>query len=137
MEKTVKTELTVGDVADLTGVSVSALHFYERKGLIQPKRNRANYRVYPRSTVRRIAIIQIAQKAGIPLGEIAQALSGVPFDKSVSLADWSRVSKNWQETLDHRIALLSQLRDDLSGCIDCGCLSTSDCPMVKNERADV
>ncbi|WP_028879060.1 redox-sensitive transcriptional activator SoxR [Terasakiella pusilla] len=135
MEKMVKTELTVGDVADLTGLSVSALHFYERKGLIQPKRNRANYRVYPRSTVRRITIIQIAQKAGIPLGEIAQALVDVPFDKSVSLADWSRVSKNWQEALDQRIALLSLLRDDLSGCIDCGCLSTSDCPIVKKERA--
>lgn len=128
-----KKELSIGEVSHQTGVAVSALHFYERKGLIQSQRNGSNYRIYPRNVIRRITVIQIAQKAGIPLKEIAEALKDVPFENNISTKQWAKVSKHWQKKLDERIQLLSSLRDDLEDCIDCGCLSTDVCPIAKKK----
>ncbi|MEO1679261.1 MAG: redox-sensitive transcriptional activator SoxR [Pseudomonadota bacterium] len=123
-------ELTIGEVAKRTGVSVSALHFYERKNLIRSERTASNHRVYPRNIIRRVTIIQIAQRAGLSLAEIARALDHLPNGRTISVKDWARVSTAWRDELTARIALLTSLRDDLTGCIGCGCLSVDECPLV-------
>ncbi len=122
-------ELSVGEVAARSGVAVSTLHFYEAKGLIRSNRNRGNQRRYPRSILRRVAVIKIAQKTGIPLSEIADALSALPHDRPVTAEDWHALSVGWRRLLDARIARLTALRDQLEGCIGCGCLSMQDCPL--------
>lgn len=126
-------ELTIGEVAQRTGVAVSALHFYERKGLIQSERSAANHRVFPRSIIRRVTIIQVAQKAGITLAEVASALDGLPKDRPISARDWAKVSTAWRNRLNRRISLLTSLRDDLAGCIGCGCLSIDACPLANKD----
>lgn len=126
-------ELTVGEVAHRTGVAVSALHFYERKNLIRSERTAANHRVYPRSVIRRVTVIQIAQRAGLSLAEIARALDHLPKDRAISVKDWARVSTLWRDALTARIALLTSLRDELTGCIGCGCLSVAECPLANAE----
>ena len=123
-------EITIGEVARRTGVAVSALHFYERKGLIRSERSAANHRVYPRSVIRRVTIIRIAQKAGVSLAEIAEAFSHLPKDRPISGRDWVALSTAWRQGLEARIALLTSLRDDLGDCIGCGCLSVENCPLV-------
>lgn len=122
-------ELTVGEVARRAGVAVSALHFYEAEGLIRSRRTRGNQRRYPRGVLRRIAVIKVAQRAGVPLREIAAALDVLPGDRPPSAADWARMSRRWSEDLDARIAQLTALRDQLQDCIGCGCLSMRDCPL--------
>ncbi|MBW6423027.1 redox-sensitive transcriptional activator SoxR [Rhizobium sp. XQZ8] len=122
-------ELTVGEVAERSGVAVSTLHFYETKGLIRSWRNSGNQRRYPRSILRRVAVIKVAQKTGIPLADIAEALSVLPHDRPLTATDWERLSASWKRQLDERIASLSALRDHLTGCIGCGCLSMRDCPL--------
>ena len=119
--------LTVGEVARRSGVAVSALHFYERKGLIHSQRSAGNQRRYHRDVLRRVAVIKVAQRIGIPLAEVAEALAGLPEARSPSARDWSRLSARWREDLDERIERLSQLRDQLSDCIGCGCLSMNAC----------
>ena len=123
-------ELTVGEVAKRTGVAVSALHFYERKGLIRSERTSSNHRAYRRSVIRRVTVIQVAQRAGLSLAEIAVALDALPKDRAISVKDWARVSTNWRDALEARIVLLTGLRDSLTGCIGCGCLSVDECPLV-------
>lgn len=123
-------ELSVGEVSRRTGVAVSALHFYERKGLIQSERTASNHRVYRRSIIRRVTIIQVAQRAGLSLTEIAIALEALPRDRAISVKDWARVSTDWRDALEERIALLTSLRDNLTRCIGCGCLSVEECPLV-------
>lgn len=122
-------ELTVGEVAQRSGVAVSTLHFYETKGLIRSWRNRGNQRRYPRVVLRRVAVIKVAQKTGIPLADIAEALSVLPHDRPLTARDWQRLSRTWKHQLDARIASLTALRDHLTGCIGCGCLSMRDCPL--------
>ncbi|WP_417310052.1 redox-sensitive transcriptional activator SoxR [Devosia sp.] len=122
-------ELSVGQVAQRSGVAVSALHFYERKGLIASHRTAGNQRRYDRDVLRRLAIIRIAQELGLPLAEIAEALAKVPMGHSPSAEDWRRMSASWHDRLDRRIVLLTRLRDELNGCIGCGCLSTASCPL--------
>jgi MerR family redox-sensitive transcriptional activator SoxR len=122
-------ELSVGDVARRAGVPVSTLHFYEAEGLIRSWRNAGNQRRYPRGILRRVAIIKVAQRAGVPLREIAGALACLPQDRPLSAQDWSRMSSKWKEDLESRIARLSALRDQLSDCIGCGCLSLKLCPL--------
>ena len=124
-----KRELTVGEVAERSGIAVSTLHFYETKGLIRSNRSRGNQRRYPRSVLRRVAVIKVAQRTGIPLAEIQSALSVLPDDRPLTVEDWSRLSKSWRQQLDDRIAKLTSLRDQLTGCIGCGCLSMNDCPL--------
>ena len=121
--------LSVGEVAARSGVAVSALHFYEAKGLIRSVRNRGNQRRYPRNVLRRVAVIKVAQRTGIPLAGIREALAALPDRRTPTAADWRRLSVRWRKELDDRIARLTQLRDYLDGCIGCGCLSLKACPL--------
>lgn len=121
--------LTVGEVAARSGLAVSALHFYEAKGLIASVRSGGNQRRYPRSVLRRVAVIKIAQRMGLPLATIADALQALPAGRTPTVADWRRLSAAWREELDQRIATLTLLRDQLDGCIGCGCLSLKACPL--------
>ena len=121
--------LTVGEVAARSGVAVSALHFYETQGLIRSLRSNGNQRRYPRGILRRIALIKVAQRTGIPLAEIKVALAGLPVDRAPSAEDWQRLSAGWRAELETRIRKLTALRDQLSECIGCGCLSLATCPL--------
>lgn len=121
--------LTPGDVARRAGVAVSALHFYERQGLIASERTAGNQRRYRRDVLRRIAFIRVSQKVGISLAEIRDALATLPEGRTPTKADWSRLSRTWRSALDERIARLHRLRDELDGCIGCGCLSLRTCTM--------
>lgn len=125
--------LTVGEVAARSGLAVSALHFYEAKGLIASVRSSGNQRRYPRSVLRRVAVIKIAQRMGLPLATIADALHALPEGRTPTVADWRRLSAAWREELDERIATLTRLRDQLDGCIGCGCLSLKACPLRNPE----
>ena len=122
-------QLTVGEVAKRSGVAVSTIHFYEAQGLIQSWRNRGNQRRYPREVLRRVAVIKVAQRTGIPLAEIREALAALPDSRTPNAADWARLSKRWRADLDDRINRLIRLRDQLDGCIGCGCLSLDVCPL--------
>ncbi|WP_034911548.1 MULTISPECIES: redox-sensitive transcriptional activator SoxR [Erwinia] len=124
-----KRELTPGDVAQRCGVAVSALHFYESKGLISSFRNNGNQRRYHRDVLRRVAIIKIAQRIGIPLATIGEHLAQFPPGERMSSKEWKVLTERWREELDRRIETLARLRDDLDGCIGCGCLSMADCPL--------
>lgn len=122
-------EMTVGEVAARSGVPVSTLHFYEARGLIRSGRTASNQRRYARDVLRRIAVIRVAQRTGLPLAAIREALSSLPDGRTPTAADWSRLSARWRAELDARIARLTHLRDDLDGCIGCGCLSLKQCPL--------
>ena len=122
-------ELTVGEVAERSGVAVSAIHFYEAKGLIMSWRNQGNQRRYPREVLRRVAIIKVAQRLGIPLASIREALDSLPKGRTPTQKDWAKLSGRWKDDLDSRIDQLTKLRDRLTGCIGCGCLSTESCPL--------
>ena len=122
-------ELTVGQLAARSGVAVTALHFYEAKGLIKSQRNAGNQRRYPRDVLRRVVVIKIAQRLGIPLATIGEALQTLPDGRTPNAQDWERLSALWREDLDERINKLIMLRDKLNGCIGCGCLSLDACPL--------
>ena len=122
-------ELSVGEVAARTGLPVSTIHFYEAQGLVSSRRTSGNQRRFPRGVLRLISIIKVAQRTGIPLAAIRQALSALPADRNLTAADWKRMSRNWKDDLDRRIERLTQLRDQLESCIGCGCLSLKDCPL--------
>src|SRR5690554_3298930 len=128
--------LTVGEVARRSGVAVSTLHFYEAKGLIRSARSAGNQRRYPREVLRRVAVIKAAQRLGIPLAEIREALGALPDHRTPTAADWRRLSARWRADLDARIRTLMRLRDALDGCIGCGCLSIKDCPL-RNPRDEL
>lgn len=124
-----RTNLTVGDVARRSGIAVSTVHFYEAKGLIEGWRTSGNQRRYHRAVLRRVAIIRIAQRAGIPLATIHDVLKDLPHDHVPNARDWRRFTDLWKDMLDERITSLMQLRDQISSCIGCGCLSLEDCPL--------
>ena len=125
--------LSVGAVARRSGVAVSALHFYESKGLIHSTRNAGNQRRYDKEVLRRVSIIKAAQRMGISLAEIAEQFDALPTQRAPSQKDWARMSRRWQASLDERIAYLERLRDCLTGCIGCGCLSMKVCPIYNGE----
>lgn len=125
----IKTLLSPGDVAKRTGVSVSALHFYESKGLIRSTRNSGNQRRYKRDVLRYVAIIKIAQRLGIPLSTIGDSFSVLPENHTLGPKDWKHFTTQWREELDKRIHAMEALRDQLNGCIGCGCMSLRDCPL--------
>jgi MerR family transcriptional regulator, redox-sensitive transcriptional activator SoxR len=125
----IRKELTVGEVAARSGVAVSAIHFYEAKGLIRSRRNPGNQRRYPREILRRVAVIKVAQRIGMPLVTIREALATLPRGRTPTAADWKRLSALWKRGLDDRIERLTRLRDSLTGCIGCGCLSLKVCPL--------
>lgn len=121
--------MTVGQLAARSGVAVTALHFYESKGLIHSTRSSGNQRRYPRETLRRVAVIKMAQRLGIPLATIHAALQTLPVGRAPSVADWQRLSEQWRQDLNQRIEKLLVLRDQLDGCIGCGCMSLQSCPL--------
>jgi MerR family redox-sensitive transcriptional activator SoxR len=123
-------ELTVGQLAERSGVAVSALHFYEREGLISSRRTSGNQRRFRRDTLRRVALVRIAQRVGIPLAEVRAALDELPGDQPPNRQDWQRLSQHWHDQLDARIRGLEQLRDEFTGCIGCGCLSLDRCRLA-------
>ncbi|HEX6872352.1 MAG TPA: redox-sensitive transcriptional activator SoxR [Micromonosporaceae bacterium] len=122
--------LTIGEMSQRSGVPASALRFYESRGLIRSLRTSGNQRRYHRAELRRIAFIRIAQRVGLSLDEINQALSGLPAARTPTKADWARLSAAWRSRLDEQIALLERLRDRLTSCIGCGCLSLRRCQIA-------
>jgi MerR family redox-sensitive transcriptional activator SoxR len=122
-------ELTVGEVANRSGVAVSTIHFYEAKGLISGRRTSGNQRRYPRAILRRVAVIRIAQRAGIPLATIHDFISKIPSDRALSAEDWRTLTTSWKSIIDERLTGLTQLRDQLDSCIGCGCMSLTECPL--------
>ncbi|MFF9764130.1 MULTISPECIES: redox-sensitive transcriptional activator SoxR [Streptomyces] len=120
-------ELTVGRLSARSGAAVSALRFYESKGLISSRRTAGNQRRYSRDTLRRVAFIRAAQRVGIPLATIREALAELPEGRTPTRDDWARLSEAWRSELDERIKRLNRLRDHLTDCIGCGCLSLDSC----------
>jgi MerR family redox-sensitive transcriptional activator SoxR len=120
-------ELSIGAVAARAGVNVSALRFYEDRGLIRSRRSGGGQRRYARAVLRRVAFIQAAQRVGLTLEDIRRALDTLPDDDHLTANDWKRLSAAWRPMLDERIRLLEGLRDDLDSCIGCGCLSLERC----------
>ena len=123
------TWIPIGDLARRAGVAASALRFYEAEGLIRSGRSAGGRRQYPREVLRRVAFIRAAQAVGLSLEDIRQALSGLPGARTPTQADWQRLSRAWQPLLDERIAAMTRLRDQLSSCIGCGCLSLRRCAL--------
>jgi MerR family transcriptional regulator, redox-sensitive transcriptional activator SoxR len=123
-------ELSVGQLAARSGVAVSALHFYEAQGLITSRRTAGNQRRYQRATLRRVAFVRASQRAGIPLRRIKEALDQLPGGRTPTREDWARLSAHWQQDIDDRISQLQSLRDRLTGCIGCGCLSLQLCQLM-------
>ena len=125
--------LTIGDFAVRSGVAPSALRYYEREGLIRSTRTTGNQRRYQRTELRRVAFIKIAQQVGVSLDEIRDALAALPENRTPTKADWTRLSARWRKRLDERILLMERLRDQLTGCIGCGCLSLKRCTLINPE----
>lgn len=128
-------ELTVGQLAERSGVAVSALHFYERQGLIASRRTDGNQRRYRRDTLRRVAFIRVAQRVGMSLADIKAALDDLPEGRAPGKADWQHLSNSWRAELDLRIEQMLKLRDELTGCIGCGCLSLDTCVLFNPDDA--
>ena len=126
--------LTIGELSARSGVAPSALRYYEDEGLIQAERTTGNQRRYQRVTLRRVAFIRSAQRVGLTLDEIAEALATLPAGRTPTKADWSRLSKGWRPRIDAQIERLERLREKLDGCIGCGCLSLRTCSL--NNPAD-
>lgn len=121
--------LTIGQLARRAGVATSALSFYEAEGLIAGSRSAGGHRQYPRHALRRVAFIRAAQAVGLTLPQIRAALATLPDGRTPTKADWARLSASWAPLLDARIAALQQLRERLTGCIGCGCLSLKACSL--------
>lgn len=123
-------DLTIGAMSERTGVAPSALRFYEAEGLIHATRSDGGQRRFPRDMLRRVSFIRIAQQVGLSLEEISQALASLPDNRTPTKRDWERLSHSWRPRLDAQIAMLERLRDRLTGCIGCGCLSLKLCALV-------
>lgn len=119
--------LTIGDLAARTGLSVSAIRFYEGRGLVSPIRTGGNQRRFLRSDIRRLSFTLIAQKLGLTIEEICAELARLPQGRTPTQADWERISRHFRKEIDRRIALLERTRDTLDSCIGCGCLSLKKC----------
>ena len=127
--------LSIGQVAERTGVAPSALRYYEREGLIHSSRTAGDQRRYPREVLRRVAFVRIAQRVGLTLEEIRTALASLPEERTPTKSDWARLSNSWRPQLDAQIAVLQRLRDELTSCIGCGCLSLKACALYNPEDA--
>ena len=124
-----KRGLSIGDLSVRTGLSVSAIRFYEKKGLINPDRNAGNQRRYEGSDIRRLSFILIAQQIGLSIEEIKETMAALPEGRTPTKADWGKISRSFRKTLDDRIAMMERMRDKLDGCIGCGCLSLKACTL--------
>ncbi len=128
-------ELSVGELARRSGVSVAAIHFYERKGLIQSIRTKGNQRRFARATLRRVALIKVAKDVGMPLAELQLIFATLPYNRTPNNRDWQKIAARWQADITHRIETLNALRKNLTGCIGCGCLSLTRCRLLnKGDR---
>lgn len=125
--------LSIGEIATRSGIPISALHFYERKGLIHPIRNKQNQRKFPRGILRLLSLLKVAQRIGFSLEEISEMLHSLPVKRRPKDNDWKRLSKQWRAELDKRIDYMLKLRDQLDQCIGCGCLSMKSCPLRNPE----
>ncbi|MGW4498149.1 redox-sensitive transcriptional activator SoxR [Micromonospora sp. NPDC004336] len=125
--------LTIGQLSARSGVAPSALRYYERLGLIRAERTGGNQRRYARTELRRVAFVRISQQVGISLDEIREALESLPSSRTPTSEDWARLSAAWRERLTEKIRLMTKLRDDLDGCIGCGCLSLRRCTLYNPE----
>ena len=121
--------LTIGELARRTGLSVPTIRFYEDKGLVEPLRTGGNQRRYLRADIRRLSFVLIAQRLGLSLGEIGTAMRGLPQGRTPNAADWTRISGTIRARIDAQIARLEKVREDLDGCIGCGCLSLKKCAL--------
>lgn len=121
--------MTIGELATRSGVSTSALRFYESRGLLGSQRSGGGHRLYPRSALRRVAFVRAAQAVGLSLDQVQAALASLPDARTPTAADWQRLSREWRPLLDERIAALTQLREQLTACIGCGCLSLTRCKL--------
>jgi MerR family transcriptional regulator, redox-sensitive transcriptional activator SoxR len=121
--------LSIGEVSARSGLAASALRYYEEQGLVAASRTAGGARRYPRSVLRRLAVVRAARNVGLSLPEIRAALATLPDDRPPTAADWARLSSDWRDRLDEQIAALGQLRDGLSSCIGCGCLSLDRCAL--------
>ncbi len=122
-------DLTIGEMAARSGVATSALRFYEERGLIASMRTEGNQRRYAQATLRRVAVIRAAQAVGLSLEEVRAAFQALPDGRAPTGRDWERLSRAWRGHLDRRIQALERVRDDLTGCIGCGCLSLERCAL--------
>lgn len=125
--------LTIGEVVERSGIPHTALRFYEERGLIAAERTTGNQRRYRRAVLRRLAFIRTAQRVGLSLEEIRDALATLPNGRTPTKSDWARLSQVWRTELDERIAALHRLRDRLTGCIGCGCLSLKSCNLINHD----
>lgn len=125
--------ITIGELARRTGVATSAVRFYESRGLVTSVRNDGNQRRFPRSAIRRVSVIRAAQRSGLSLKEIGAALATLPAGREANHRDWERLSAFWRTQLEERISLLQGLRDQLSSCIGCGCLSLERCALLNQD----
>ena len=125
--------LTIGELAARSGVAASALRYYERLGLIHAVRTTGNQRRSQRTELRRVAFIRIAAQVGVPLDEIREAMLALPDARTPTKADWAQLSRAWRQRLDDQITLLERLRDTLTGCIGCGCLSLKSCQLYNRD----
>lgn len=122
-------QLTIGEVAQRAGVTVPTLRYYESLGLIAATRSPGNHRTFDREVLRRLAFIRVAQRVGLSLDEVGEAFARLPDARTPTARDWDRLSRRWRDRLDQQIVLLEKLRDDLSSCIGCGCLSLGSCAL--------
>jgi MerR family redox-sensitive transcriptional activator SoxR len=127
--------LTIGETSERSGLAASAIRFYEAEGLISSERTAGNQRLFARHTLRRLAFIRAAQRVGLSLEEVARALATLPPDRAPTKAQWGKLSRTWRRGLDERIADLEALRDDLTSCIGCGCLSLTSCRLSNPQDA--
>jgi MerR family transcriptional regulator, redox-sensitive transcriptional activator SoxR len=127
--------IAIGEMAERSGVAASALRFYESIGLIRSERTPGGHRLFHRSMLRRVAFVRIAQRLGLSLEEIGEALATLPADRTPTRAQWAKLSRSWRGRLDERIAALEGLRDDLTDCIGCGCLSLQRCRLYNPDDA--
>jgi len=130
-----RAELSIGEVSERTGLSVSRIRFYERKGLIAPPRNAGGQRRFPRAELRRLAFIGVAQRLGLSLRRIGEALACVPGGRAPTPAEWEAIAAGLEAELTERIEVMTRLRDNLAGCIGCGCLSMAACPLWNPDDA--
>ncbi len=125
--------ISIGQVAERTGLSISAIRFYETQGLVHPARNAGGQRRYLRSDIRRLSFVLIAQQLGFSMKDIHECLASLPDERTPTKADWAKISRGFRRELDARIAMMQRMRERLDGCIGCGCLSLKNCTLYNPE----
>lgn len=121
--------LTIGEVSKRSGIAVSAIHFYESKGLLRSVRNKGNQRLFHRRELRILGYIKVGQKIGLSIKEIKEAFKAIENKDSLALSDWKKLGKSWEKVLNNRLELIQRMKQQLGLCIGCGCLSLADCPL--------